>query len=274
MRYGPVIEHRLHQPGNFQLGLQMSSYCELVTVLIPSSQVPSHPSIGLVQRAITSIRQLLALPTAPVLVCCDGQPLGKDPEPYTEYKQRLEEYSQSQNVQIAELDEHRGLPGVIQLGFEHVHTPLALVFQHDVEVVRPVDVAGICDSLLKPQLQINHVRLNNRRNREYKADSVLKEYEHPDLHVPLLRTIAWSDLPHFTTTIYYRTRVIPRIRPTRSSRGVENQLGPLIQADVKQNGFDAAHPNHGTFVYGRRGDKPVIRHLDGRRSQSVEQLAF
>ena len=251
----------------------MSNVSDSVTILIPSSQVPSHPSIGLVQRAITSIRQVLALPTAPVVVCCDGQPVDKDPDPYAEYKQRLKAYGQSHDVQVVELDEHRGLPGVIQLGFEHVHTPLALVFQHDVEVIQQVNVAGICDALLNPELQINHVRLNNHRNREYKADSVLKEFEHPDLRVPLLRTIAWSDMPHFTTTLYYRTQVIPRIRPTRSSRGVENQLGPLIQADVKQNGFDAAHPNHGTFVYGRRGDEPVIRHLDGRRSQSVEQLA-
>ena len=244
-----------------------------VTVIIPSSQVASHPSIGLVQRAITSIRRVLALPDAPIVVSCDGQPADRDPHCYTEYKRRLGVFGQSHGVQVVELGEHQGLPGVIRLGFEHVQTPLVLVFQHDNEVLRTIDTDGICDALSKPHLQVNHVRLNHFRNREYKADSIYKEYCHPDLRVPLLRTIAWSDMPHFTTAAYYRSKVIPRLRPTRRSRGVENQLAPEIQADVKEHGFDEAHPRHGTFVYGHRGDPPVIRHLDGRRSQVVEELA-
>ncbi len=245
---------------------------EQVTVLIPSSQIPSHPSIGLIQRAIRSIQEVLALPTAQVIVSCDGPPAHLDPAPYLEYRRRLHAYGQSRGIYIVELDEHQGLPGVIRNGFTHVVSPLVLVFQHDVEVVRSIDVAGVCNALLQSHFQINHIRLNHRKNREYKADSILKEVEHPDLHVPLLRTIAWSDMPHFTTAEYYRREVIPRLRPTRSSRGVENQLGPLIQADVKAHGFDAAHPRHGTFVYGQRGDPPVLRHLDGRRATFAEEI--
>jgi len=244
----------------------MDSLGHLITVLIPSSRVPSHPSIGLVETAIFSVREVLGLSNSPFVVCCDGSPSNDASDAYAQYKQRLRAFAQSHQVQVIELDEHEGLPGVIQRGFECVHTPLALVFQHDFEVIRPADIAGICDALLKPHLQINHVRLNHRANRQRKADSVLKAYEHPDLQVPLLRTIAWSDRPHFTTASYYRTAVIPLLRPTRSKLGVENRLGPLIHADVAQFGFDEAHPRHGTFLYGRRGDPPMVRHLNGHAS--------
>jgi hypothetical protein len=206
-------------------------------------------------------------------VCCDGPPDSVDErERYLEYKSRLREFARTQEIQVVELATHEGLPGVIREGFNHVHTPLSLVFQHDAEVTMTIDVAELCATLLQDELQVNHVRLNHKRNRPRKCDTILKEFNHPALRVPLLRTNCWSDMPHFTTTRYYRERVLPLLKPTGSSRGVENQLGPLLRADIEKLGFDVAHPRHGTFIYGKLWDPPIVRHLDGRRTKTVEEL--
>ncbi len=153
----------------------MREITDAVTVLIPTSTIPSHPSIDLIQKAILSVRETLALPSSPMIVCCDGAPAHEACERYTEYKGRLREFATLHNVQVTELETHAGLPGVLVEGFKHVHTPVALVFQHDCEVVRRVNVFEICRALSCNYLGINHIRLNHRVNRSIKSDSILKE---------------------------------------------------------------------------------------------------
>lgn len=245
---------------------------DIVTVLIPSSFVPSHPSITLVRNAIESIRIVLALPNCKIVVCCDGPPeCPNQRRNYSEYKSRLRDFSATNDVHIAELPVHVGLPGVIAEGFNHVSTPLALVFQHDFEVVRAIRIDELCRVLLQDDLPINHVRLNHKDNRQRKCDRILREFNHPHVLIPLLRTNCWSDMPHLARSRYYRETVLPRMRPTQSRLGVENQLARLLRADIERLGFDAGHRRHGTCVYGRLGDPPVVLHLDGRRIQSVDE---
>jgi hypothetical protein len=225
-----------------------------------------HPSTLLVERAVGSIRDVLELRSARILVSCDGAPEKAVCERYAEYKLRLKEIATLEDFSVVELGSHVGLPGVLCEGFKHIGTESVLVFQHDVEAVRRVDVAEVCSALSREKLQIHHIRLNHRRNRLCKLDSVLSEYRHPQVRVPLLRTSGWSDMPHFTTASFYRERVLPSLQPTRCSRGVENQFLARLRADIERFGFDVAHPRHGTFVYGSMGDPPVVRHLDGRRT--------
>lgn len=129
-----------------------------LTVVIPSSCVPIHPSIAMIRNAVRSIRQVLALPASPIVVCCDGLPADQsEPHRYLEYQQRLHDFAATEGLQVVGLDTHVGLPGVLLEAFRHVRTPLALVFQHDFEVLRQVDVDGICQALLCDDLAVNHV---------------------------------------------------------------------------------------------------------------------
>lgn len=242
-----------------------------VTVLIPTSFAPSHPSIVLVRTAVCSVRRVLSLPSTRILVCCDGPPRDADArERYEEYKARLKAFAPTEGSTVVERSTHGGLPGVLLEGFQWIDTPLVLVFQHDFEVVRSIDVTKVCETLLRDDLQVKHLRLNHRTTRPIKSDFVLKPYEHPKAPLPLLRTSSWSDMPHFARTSYYRERVLPLIRASSGRLGVENRLGPLLLADIDRLGFDTAHPLHGTFLYGRLGDPPIVRHLDGRRRKPID----
>jgi hypothetical protein len=157
---------------------------------------------------------------------------------------------------------------VILAGAAAVQTPYLLVFDHDWIVTRDIDTVAILRTFQRHS-DVNYVRLNKHRNQEAGAleigwDVVLK----PDVRArpaSLIRTCCWQGTPHFARTRYYRRVVCPhlRVRPEGGALGYEDPLNEHYLADIMSLGFDRAQRKWGVFIYGRFGDAPAIRHLDG-----------
>jgi hypothetical protein len=244
---------------------------KLVTILTPTSPIPSHPSTVIIERAIKSLGAKAGLTGCRHLIVCDGCP---DDAPlelrerYEEYKQTLRRLADEQKfctaVEIVELPACVGLSGVIRAGIPLVKTPYVLVYEHDWEIVRHIDTLGILLTFEKcPDVQ--YVRLNKRHTIESGWDWVLK----PDTRsrpVPLVRTSCWSANPHFARIAYYMKMILPRIadQPGGGTTGFEHPLFYAYQEDIRTLGFDRAQQHWGVFIYGKLGDPPVVRHLDGR----------
>lgn len=248
----------------------MNSSAEL-TVVIPTSWIPTHPSTAIIERSVRSIRHVLGLKSAQLVIGCDGlDEAEKCRADLDRYRERLRHLVEGQSefspATLVELPVTMGLPGVIMEAFRHVQTRCVLVFQHDVEVVRSIDVQGILSAILLDGSPVKYVRINHRRNIAIKSDYILKEFSDPRVAIPLLRTSSWSDMPHFTTAEYYRLTVLPLLKAGRGSRGVENKVAAVYWENIERDGFDKAQSWHGTFLYGNLGDPPVVRHLDGRKT--------
>lgn len=253
-------------------GRSASSYdpTRLVTILTATSPVPSHPSTRLIQRAAESLANYAELAGCRHLVICDGCPpqLSHYTEQYQAYKLRLRTQVAAKlfptSAEILELPHPVGLPGVIIQGCERITTPYVLVFEHDFEVIRSIDVRGILQTFAQSKA-VQHIRLNKRANREAGFDFVLK----PDVErrpVPLVRTSAWSANPHFAKMSYYREMVLPNItaRPGGGAPGFEEPLFAMLCADIRKVGFDRAQRKWGVFLYGDLDAPATIVHLDGR----------
>lgn len=251
----------------------------LLTILTPTSVLPSHPSPLILHRAIDSLGLHAAVVGCRHLVVCDGCPPGENERcgRYATYKQCLRAMIAANvfctAVELHELPDAVGLPGVILAGCALVRTPFVLIYEHDWELLRPIDTTGILKTLAEHRI-VRSVRLNKRRTREAALDFVLK----PDLTcrpVALVRTSAWSANPHFAKMSYYRRIILPQIRerPGGGSYGFEEPCFARLRRDIVRLGFDRAHRRWGVFIYGRINDPPVIAHLDGRTTIKLREHA-
>lgn len=244
----------------------------LVTILTTTSPILSHPSVGILSRAIESLSGVAGLKGCRHIIVCDG---ADESEPdsghrYALYKQRLHEIVKAglfeTEVELVECPRRVGLAGAVLAGAANIDTPYVFMHEHDWEVVRPIDVKGIL-SVMAIDEEVKHVRLNKWANEERGWDFVIKE-DTRRRAIPLLRTLCWSSNPHFAKMSYYRDVVLPRLSSHYGGGAecFEVPLYRLVLKDVQRRGFDRAHEEWGLFIYGQLGDPAVVTHLDGRRS--------
>jgi hypothetical protein len=239
-----------------------------------TSAVPRHPSTAMIEDAIHSLGTVGGLAGCRHLVVCDGYG-GADDDlaaRYREYKQKLRALAASGRfstaVEIIDRSSPVGLPGVILDGLARAHTPYVLVYEHDWRLVRRIDTRGILRTFTEHR-DVKYVRLNKHENREMGSlygswDVVVK----PDVRrrpVPLLRTGCWQCTPHFARTSYYLKVVRPHLSecPQGGAHGYEDRLNAHYVGDVMALGFDRAQRKWGVFIYGKTGDRAVVRHLNG-----------
>ncbi|MGH9159508.1 MAG: hypothetical protein ACRD2X_05940 [Vicinamibacteraceae bacterium] len=243
-----------------------------------TSAIASHPSTALIERAVASLGAFAGLSGCRHLILCDGY-VGDDRElsaRYELYKKRLRGLAQQggfcTSVAIIELEEAVGLPGVILHGASRVRTPYLLVFEHDWEIVRPIDTAGIVRTFAQYR-GVQNIRLNKRRTTVCGWDTILD----PDSMmraVPLTRTSCWSGTPHFAKMSHYQRVVLPSIRERLGggTLGYEDPVHLSYVRDIRRVGFDRAQRDWGVFIYGRMGDPPSVLHLDGAHTPGLETI--
>ncbi len=244
-----------------------------LTVVVPTSPIPSHPSSGMLRRALRSLVVHAGLNGCRLLMVCDGAPPNSGSvADYDEYKRRLRKLAADDQLgfstKVIALEDCAGLGGVVRTALNHVTTPYLLMWEHDWRLIRPVAVGAML-GLFNTDSGVHYVRLNKRATHEAGWDSVLK----PDdrcRQLPLTRTGCWSANPHIARTEHYRRFVVPQLRPEPNggSMGFEHPVFHAYQAAIHELGFDRAQRRWGVFILGLLGEPPYVTHMDGRGSVS------
>lgn len=232
----------------------MSDLSQLLTVIVTTSAIPSHPSTRMIERCIGSFKFMAGLSGARWLVVCDDSP----GEAYSEYKRSLRQMARTLELSRNSTSGDCGrLPSMMRAVLEHVKTPLVFILQHDFDVIREVDGERLTHLILQWPQTLKHVHLNKRPNVVSNWDKILEPCEVGG--VPMLKTTNWSDNPHWARADYYRSFVLPRCQPDISCELLYHHF----QKDIELIGFQKAHPLYGTYIPGNLDDPPTIRHLDG-----------
>ena len=105
-----------------------------ITVLIPSSPIPSHPSTRIIEETIASVRY--HLPEAPIIVMQDGvRPEQADRIPaYHEYIENLKAL-QIPHLRVSQFEELTHQAYMMMQTLPHVITSLILFCEHDTPLV-------------------------------------------------------------------------------------------------------------------------------------------
>lgn len=178
-----------------------------VTVLIPTSPIPSHPDTGVIEQTVASVRH--HLPDAELIVMCDGV------RPEMEYRRaNYDEYTRRLSWLVAHewgrctmlvFDELNHQVAMTKAAFNLVRTPLILFVEHDAPLVTDemIDWPACEQAVLSSSLHTIRFHFEGsipEPHRHLMIDKVPTEVG----GVSVIRTKQWSSRPHLTSTDWFR----------------------------------------------------------------------
>jgi hypothetical protein len=241
-----------------------------ITILIPTSPIPSHPSTAILDETIANIRKYT---DAKIIVMFDGihSSLEHRSRDYIDYRMlvmaKKYQYGDFSLVWFPEhLHQSMMTDYVIQ---KMVKTPLIMFCEHDTSPIGEIPFDEICE-VVKQSLDVNYVRFNifHKILDEHKY-LMLDEvpfaakvgYENSSVvyeDVKLTRTIQWSQRPHIAKTEWY-LKILGTFFVNKKSM-IEDVMHSVVQDAYTENGRDI----FGLTIYTPDGNQLRSYHSDGR----------
>jgi hypothetical protein len=245
-----------------------------VTIIVPTSYIPSHPSTKIIETTIKNTR--FHFPDNEIILQIDGlrseqSDYKKD---YDEYKNRvlwkcLHEW---ENVLPIIFDEHSHQSTMMKKTINLVQTPLILYIEGDLPLRTDRDIDwNKCLDMFEYN-KANTIRF-------YLREEMPQEHEHMmcGQEDSFIKTVQWSQNPHLSFTSYYKDIILPNVGETNY---IEDEFYGKAQTDCeylpeeepvieepyvfKIRNWEA----HKMFIYYPDNGQNISRvlHLDGRQS--------
>lgn len=226
-----------------------------VTVLIPTSPVPSHPDTSIIETTVSSVRE--RYPTADIRIMVDGvRPEQWDRMPnYQEYTRRLLWLANNEwfNVQVTVHDTHMHQAQMTRHELATIDTPLLLFVEHDTPLTGDWPVNEINQILLSNKAGL--VRLHHEHMIHPEHQHLMLDDEPQDVGgLRTVRTIQWSQRPHVAKTNLYRQWLDRYFGVTERSM-IEDRMHSVVQQ----------YPDRfNILLYTPDGNQQRSIHLDAR----------
>jgi hypothetical protein len=234
-----------------------------ITVVIPTSPIPSHPSTTIIQETIASVRW--HLPDSPILIQVDGLRPEQEQlrESYDSYRQILQHIANAQaNIRLENFGTFQHQAAMMKKTIGLIETPLMIYVEHDTPLCENafIDWDGMCREVLSGN--VNSLRLHH-----YDLGHIHPEHEYLMLpkrrgFVPYIPTVQWSQRAHLTTPDFYR-RVLSYFG-SESRTMIEDHIYEVIMRQVLASGKQAAWESWRLAIYAPEGHIKRSRDLNGR----------
>lgn len=199
-----------------------------ITVLIPTSPIPDHPSVAHLLETLNSVRQYPELANAEIIISCDGV----RPEQehlrarYQEYVLDLLWHARNvwRNVLVVVHEEHLHQVEMARRALELVRTEAILYVEHDAPLVDPIPWAGMLAALQ----QFDVVRFYHETAIPHEHGYLHRgEVEHGGHRFE--RTVQWSQRPHLARTAFYRDLLAAHFSPDARTF-IEDKMHSVAQS--------------------------------------------
>lgn len=241
-----------------------------ITVIMPSSPIPAHPSTEMIEKTIADIR--VHLPDCEILITVDG--IREEQEhyrpAYEEYTKRLLWLANHEwhNVLPIVFEEHQHQARMAREVLKRVNTDLVLYVEHDTPLTpdRPIPFDRLCRSITDGTANV--IRFSHESH-------ILEEHKHlvlsdnEDHHGTMLtKTQQWSQRPHLASTAFYRHMIGTYFNP-ESHTMIEDVIHQIVEVDMHSGGKQAWY-NWRIWIYTPTTDPDgsILRsyNLDGRQA--------
>lgn len=244
-----------------------------ITVLIPTSPSPLHPSTEMIEVVVESVRS--RLPDSPIIIMVDGvrdEQLDRR-EAYYEYVHRLNQLCSSTwtNVKTNRFDHHCHQGVMTRSTLGHVGTSQILFVEHDAPLVREIpfeDLYRVIDSG-----EANVIRLHHEAS-ILEPHRYLMLSEGPEDHggVPLTPTVQWSQRPHLASKEWYG-EILNVYFGWDSRTMIEDVLYGVLETHWREDAR-AGWERFKLYIYSPPGDMKRSEHLDGRGTDPKYSMKF
>ena len=241
---------------------------DLVTVIIPSSPIPSHPSTELIEKTIADIR--VHLPDSEIIITVDGIRPEQEHyrEAYTEYIRRLlwKANNQWHNVLPVLFNEHNHQARMARQALRLVKTPTILYVEHDTPLTpdRPIPFKELVRTVLEGKANVIRFSHESLILEEHKRLFGETETFHG---APLTRTWQWSQRPHLASKSFYGLMLDTYFHPNDKTM-IEDVMHQKVEVSMNRHGISAWY-NWRIYMYtpDTDPDGSILRsyNLDGRK---------
>lgn len=238
---------------------------DLITVLVSTSPIMSHPSTHLIEATIKSIRW--HLPESPIFIMADGvrEEQLHLKENYRLYRSDLvtKMLMKWENVMILPFPEFTHQAVMTIKALELVKTPLILFVEHDTPLMdRPIDwelLTATANAGVS-----NHIRLHYdetiHMDHEYLTRGRLTPH--------LIKTVQWSQRPHLANRNWYGNLLLEHFNP-QSRTFIEDKIyGVVVEAPWESYGLTIYDPECNGHNMKRSRD------LNGRGDEQKYSMQF
>jgi len=231
-----------------------------LTVLIPTSPIPSHPSLDIIEQTIKSVRD--RLPDCEILIMVDGI---RPEQEY--YRDQYELYISKllwecnweyHNVLPILFDEYSHQAEMTRQTLSKVRTPAILFVEHDCPLEGEIPLEGLSDVVADDQLDM--IRLHHETKIGDYHQHLMLDPEPIEIGgLPFVRTVQWSQRPHLANTEYYR-RILNKHFSENARTMIEDQMHSVAQSNPWDEHRLAIYHNEGNIQHsvttdGRQGDE-------------------
>lgn len=271
---------------------------QLLTVIVQTSPIPSHPSTALLEALFRSFDRVDGLRECRILIVADGceaisaqeqeglkrgKVTSDSANRYQQHLKRLKSCMdnvpfgasavEQGSVELLILDERHGSAKAIEYVVNtKIHTPFVMIAQHDNFFVANVPLRFILSAMEHNPSWLKAVHFQATATTNY-VDKVKRRYGldiqprvADNLEYPLIPLVFWFGRTHVARTDYYRDFVLNRKLQTGDH--LEELLGETQLKDILKNGM-AVHALYGNYVLNQ--GKEVLYHLSGRRARAVQE---
>jgi len=202
-----------------------------ITVIIPTSVLPSHPDTKIIDETLSTIRH--HLPNSEIILQIDGlrEEQADRKQAYDEYKTEilwrcLHEYK---NVLPVVFDELHHQSGMLRETIDLIKTPLLLYVEGDAPLTpdRPIDWQKCIDLIMAGEA--NTIRFHHENVIPLEHDNLMIGQVENDFR----RTYQWSQRPHLSTVMYYKEVVLPTLP---KANFIEDTFHGVLHNDWNANG--------------------------------------
>lgn len=243
-------------------------FTDPITVIIPTSTIPSHPSTEIIEKCIEDVRK--KLPESEIIIMIDGlsERFPERRDIYTEYTRRLlwKCNFQWKNVLPLVFDTPTHQVGMTREALTYVTTPAILFVEHDAPLCPDPEFTYPWDSLVSTIMRgdANVVRFHHEA-------SILPESKHLLLGevelvdgVSMVKTSEWSQRPHLARTEFYREMLRNYFLPDAFGMIEDHIYGKCLNA-CKDNGLMGWY-SWRVWIFHPEGDNIKRSYtLDGRK---------
>lgn len=241
--------------------LSGTKYIRSVTVIIPTSTIPSHPSTAILDETVKSVRY--HYPDAEIILTFDGlRPEQEERrDSYNEFIRRslFKANTEWGNVVPIIFEQHSHQIGMARVALAETKTPLILYVEQDTPLVidEPIEWEKLEDAILSGES--NLIRFH------FEA-FIPKEHEHMMIGSPekgLLKTVQWSQRPHLASTAFYR-RILSDYFSEKSNCFIEDLMHGRVYNDYLQDNIQAWNQWRIHIYYPTGENIKRSYHTDGR----------
>lgn len=248
-----------------------------ITVVVPTSVIPSHPSTAILEETIEAVRA--QLPEAEILITFDGirEQQADRTADYEEYKRRALWLCNNKwhNVLPVIFEEHHHQARMLREVLPKVRTQFILYVEHDAPVTPDRIIEWDKLILAVEDGTADVIRFHHEELCLPEHEHMMVDHNKTDIvhGAPMRRTVQWSQRPHLARVSFYERILQQHFHPD-SRTMIEDVMHGVVHQEFERAGVNGWY-NYRLWIYCPETDKLGIKrsyHTDGRGADSKYEM--